>query len=57
MEWEFETPSGHHSGAITPIICWLHYADHALAPLRRSCSGAITPIIYWLHYADPGLAP
>lgn len=36
-----------------PIIGWLHYADPALAPLRRSSSGSITPIMKWLEYADP----
>lgn len=25
-----------HGGSITPIIDWLQYADHQVAPLRRS---------------------
>jgi hypothetical protein len=53
MGWEFETSSGHHSGAITPITHWLHYGDHVVAPLRRSFTGAITPIPVWLHRGDP----
>jgi hypothetical protein len=36
---------------------WLHYADPAVAHLRRSCAGSITPIIRWLLYGDPGMAP
>lgn len=44
-------------GSITPILRWLLYADHRVAPLRRSCTGSITTIIWWLHYADPGMAP
>ena len=36
---------------------WLHYADHRLAPLRRSWRGSITPIFRWLHYGDHYLAP
>ena len=35
---------------------WLHYADHQVAPLRRSWSGSITPIFDWLHYRDHGMA-
>jgi hypothetical protein len=37
-------------GAIAPIIKWLLYADHALAPLRRSQPGSYMPIIKWLQY-------
>jgi hypothetical protein len=44
---------------------WRLYADHRLAPLRRSRSGAVTPILRWRRcadhhgrqYADPGMAP
>lgn len=32
------------SGLIVPIIKWLHYGDHILAPLRRSRNGSIAPI-------------
>src|ERR1700722_1619629 len=44
------------SGPITPILRWLLYADHRVAPIRRSCTGSITAIIWWLDYADPGMA-
>ena len=27
-----------------PIMAWLHYADHALDPIRRSSSGSNVPI-------------
>ena len=33
-----------------PIMAWLHYADHALDPIRRSSSGsyvAIADIVRW----------
>ena len=39
-------------GAITPITRWIHYSDHELAPLRRSCGGSITAITEWLHMGD-----
>lgn len=32
-------------GSNTPIILWILYADHGLAPLRRSCAGSYTPIL------------
>jgi hypothetical protein len=38
-------------GAYTPIIDWLLYAGHGLAPMRRSSGGANTPIPEWLHNA------
>ncbi|MGF6634871.1 hypothetical protein OKW39_002022 [Paraburkholderia sp. MM6662-R1] len=44
------------SGPITPILRWLLYADHRVAPIRRSCTGSITVIIWWLDYADPEMA-
>jgi hypothetical protein len=31
-------------GAITALIDWLHYADPALAPMRRSSIGSYTAI-------------
>jgi hypothetical protein len=34
-----------------PISAWLHYGDHALAPLRRSFTGSDMPITGWLQYA------
>jgi hypothetical protein len=37
-------------GSITPIINWLHYADHKVASLRRSQGGSITAITEW-HYS------
>ena len=27
-----------------PIMAWLHYADHALDPIRRSSSGSYVAI-------------
>ena len=44
------------SGPITPILRWLLYADHRVAPIRRSCTDSTTAIIWWLDYADPGMA-
>jgi hypothetical protein len=34
-----------------PIRAWLHYGDHAVAPLRRSSAGSYMPITTWLRYA------
>ena len=39
-------------GSNTPIILWILYADHGLAPLRRSCAGSYTPILKWIHWGD-----
>ena len=39
-------------GANTPIIVRILYADHGLAPLRRSCTGSYTPILKWILCAD-----
>ncbi|MFC3111297.1 hypothetical protein ACFQAT_26365 [Undibacterium arcticum] len=40
-----ENAQGGQSGALTPTICWRHYADNAVAPLRRKSGGTITPTI------------
>jgi len=35
-----------------PILKWLHYADHQVAPLCRSWGGSFMPIPEWLHMGD-----
>jgi len=39
-------------GLISPIIRWLHFGDHQLAPFRRSQSGSISAITEWLYITD-----
>ena len=36
---------------------WLQYADHWVAPIRRSRTGSIMAIIAWRQYADHHVAP
>ncbi len=36
---------------------WLQYADHEMAPLRRSRRGSITPVTNWILYAGHKLDP
>jgi hypothetical protein len=45
-------PSYPSSGTNMPIRRWLHYGDHALAPLRRSDTGSFMPITPRLQCAD-----
>ena len=45
------------SGRALPVCYWLQYADHEMAPLRRSRRGSITPVRDWLLYADHRMAP
>ncbi len=37
------------SGSIRPVLGWLHYTDHRMAPLARSLGGFIKAIIKWLY--------
>lgn len=47
----FETPvNPAPAGSNMPIQRWLHYADHALDPIRRSATGSYMPITVWLLY-------
>jgi len=39
-------------GSISAITNWLHFADHTVAPFRRSASGSISVITQWLHSSD-----
>jgi hypothetical protein len=39
------------TGSYMPVSEWLHYADHAVASLRRSSAGSNMPIPSWLLYA------
>ena len=45
------------SGYRSTPCCWLHYAGHQMAPLRRSRRGSITPVTNWILYADHGMDP
>jgi hypothetical protein len=45
------------SGRASPVCYWLQYADHEMAPLRRSRRGSITPVMDWLLYADHRMDP
>jgi hypothetical protein len=38
-------------GSNMPIMKWILYADHELAPLRRSQIGSYMPIMKWILYA------
>ena len=52
MSRQSEMPVLPLAGSNMPISDWLHYGDHALAPLRRSSTGSYMPITEWLLYAD-----
>lgn len=47
--WVLESPVRASTGAFSPILGWLRYGDHQLAPLPRSEPGSFTAILEWLH--------
>jgi hypothetical protein len=39
-------------GSISAITEWRHFADHQLAPFRRSQNGSFSAITEWLYITD-----